>query len=200
MLCSHDHAMHPAHTPGALREHDASKPCTPLFERLAIGMPKGPELRDRRKECLPLAPSDGKGWVSVSQQLEARGASIGGESTDAVRAEEAPAALVDLRVREALLALELLADRGPHLVRVVAPLQDGRQRERKLDGVGPLRIARVKVHLGAPERPRAASKLLGEHGDTGPVPRMADQACLDGIGHHVGELLEEGLVGQQSND
>ena len=28
---------------------------------------------------------------------------------------------------------------------------------------------------------------------------MANQACLDGVGHHVGELLDDSLLGQQPN-
>jgi hypothetical protein len=37
----HDDAVHPAHAPRALWEHDAPGPCTPLLERVSVRSAKG---------------------------------------------------------------------------------------------------------------------------------------------------------------
>ncbi len=74
MLGLHDRAVRLAHAPRALREHDASEPCTPLLARISVRPPEGAKLRDRLKEHPLLPPSDGKVRVSVSKKLEARDA------------------------------------------------------------------------------------------------------------------------------
>lgn len=83
--------MHLAHPPGALWEHDASEPDTPLLERLPIRASKRLKLDDGLKEHLPLSASDGKGRVSVPEELEARGSSIRGKTPHARGTEDTPA-------------------------------------------------------------------------------------------------------------
>ena len=83
--------MHPAHPPGAPREHDASQRRAPSLERLPIRASKRLKLGDGLKEHPPLSPSDGKGRVSVPKELEARGASIRGKTPHARGTEDTPA-------------------------------------------------------------------------------------------------------------
>lgn len=103
-------------------------------------------------------------------------------------------------MRETLLALELRRRCVSHILCRVELGQGGRHRERKLDRLGPLRVVRTEVQVGTVELPAAAPELVRKHGDSRPVARMPNQARLDGIGHHVGELLNHCLLGQQSND
>lgn len=103
-------AVHPAHPQSALWKHHASQPCTPLRERLSVGVPEGAKLFHRLKEHLLLPPSHGTGRVSTSERLKAGGASIGREPTDTFGTEHAPAAFLKLAVGKPLLALELDLD------------------------------------------------------------------------------------------
>ena len=169
-------------------------------ERASVPSAEGTKLCHRLQEDPLVAPPGREGRVSVSKTLEARCTPIGGELTDALGAEEAPTAFCNLPMGVPFQALELFGHRIPHLRGPVALRQSGRHRERKCGGLRPLRVARTEVHIGAGQGPRAAPELLRECGDTGPVARMADQTCLDGIGHHVSELLHDGLVSQQPND
>ena len=99
-------AMHPAHAPGALWKHHASQSRAPLLKGVSVRLTKSAKLGDRLKEHLLLPTAYGEGRISISEQLEALGTPIGGETADTVCAERAPTPLLDLRVGAALLAPE----------------------------------------------------------------------------------------------
>jgi hypothetical protein len=85
------------------------------------------------------------------------------------------------------LALELDSDSVTECFKTVRWFESGRECQRQLDGVGPLRIVGVEVHLGTLDTPRAASELLRKHGDAG-----HDEAGLGhaGLGEHeVGQAV-----------
>jgi hypothetical protein len=73
-----------------------------------------------------LSFADSESWIPASQRLEARSASIRGETACAVSAKHARATLLDLPLSEALLISELLGNCLADLLRVIAALEDGR--------------------------------------------------------------------------
>jgi len=196
----HDDAVHPAHQPRALGEHDAAEPRSPLLERLAVGSPKRTKLGYRLKEHLPLPASDRKRWVSASKRLEARGPSKGREAPHALGAKHTPAAFFDLLAGKSLLACKFVSDRLAKGVRPVTLFEGGWQCERQLNLVGPLGVVGIEEALRACDDEGSAPQLLGQYRDARPVPGPVDQAGFDRVGHHVGEFLDHGALGQQPNN
>ncbi len=197
-LC--DDAVRPAHPPGALREYDTAEPRTPLLQRLAVGQSKCPKRCYGLKERFPLPPSNRKRRISVAEQLEARGASIGGKPPHTLCPKDAPATRLHFGSGLPLLALELFLYRHPHRLRGMRLFERGRQGEGGLNGGRPLSIVRPEEDCRALDDQRSPPELVREHRDPGPVPGACHQAGLDRIGRHIGKLLNHRLLGQQSHD
>lgn len=192
--------MDPAHRPGAPRKDRIAQPGAPPFECLPVGAAKRAKLRDGLKKCSLLAASHCKRGVAALNRLKGLSPPIGGELTNALCAKHIPVAIFHLLLGEQLLAFELPVHRVADRLITVALLKLRRHRERELDGVGPLWTVRIEVCIGAPESPRGTSELLRKHHDPWPLACTSDEPCFDRIGHHICELFQYGLLGQQPDD
>jgi hypothetical protein len=95
-----------------------------------------------------------------------------------------------------LLPRKLTADRGADCVGAVASLQGRRQYKRQLHSVRPPWVLGVEETFGPLDVKPAAAQLMRQNRDARPFLGPVYQPCFDGIGGHVSELLNDGLLAQ----